>query len=217
MSDLELRTYPLNTLARAPTVLPADHKPWPTLVFLHGNGEAAPKPIEQALTLWGPLRPGNPAIASEKFLVVAPQLPARSKGDHWGSHAGDIQEIVDTIVARGEADPKRLYLTGFSYGANGVFRVVGQQKNRWAAIWPVDPPGMFPSYFGRPIWLWYGSQFWNANETNRATLNLAAVNEDVAKSSALYTANPALAHTPIAVAAYGEARVYEWLLQQILR
>src|SRR5215207_4369462 len=68
--------------------------PHPVLCFLHGYDEAAPADIRQALTLHGPLRPGNPPI-SRGFIVVAPQL-ARA-GDHWIRHADDVARIVAEV------------------------------------------------------------------------------------------------------------------------
>ena len=73
--------------------------PRPVLCFLHGYDEGAPMEIHRALTLHGPLRPGNPPVVRERFIVVAPQLPLR--GDLWHRYATYRDErIYDWLLAR---------------------------------------------------------------------------------------------------------------------
>ena len=47
----------------------------------------------------------------------APQLPLA--GDHWYLHADAVAELVARVGEDEQADPARLYLTGFSFGGNG--------------------------------------------------------------------------------------------------
>jgi predicted peptidase len=91
----------------------------PVLCFLHGLREAAPAPIRQALTQHGPLNPDNSYRVIDQFIIVAPQLPAPG-GDVWRQRAAEVREIVEAIQAQYYGDPDRTYLTGFSYGGNGV-------------------------------------------------------------------------------------------------
>ncbi|HEY0036641.1 MAG TPA: hypothetical protein VGB66_08145 [Longimicrobium sp.] len=125
--------------------------PRPVLCFLHGYDEAAPTEIFEGVTRHGPLRPGSDGSAMQQMIVVAPQLPAA--GDIWRRYADVVRDIVSRVQAEHGGDPARTYLTGFSFGGNGVFDLALCQPGFWAALWPVDPtrvPGGDP---GLPVWM----------------------------------------------------------------
>ena len=50
---------------------------------------------------------------------MAPQLPIA--GDHWREQADAVAALVDAVTVERGADAARTYLTGFSFGGNGVF------------------------------------------------------------------------------------------------
>ncbi|HET7363635.1 MAG TPA: prolyl oligopeptidase family serine peptidase [Burkholderiales bacterium] len=72
-----------------------------------------------------------------EFIVLAPQLPRA--GDLWHRYADDVRALVADVCAKQAVDAARLYLTGFSYGGNGVFDLGLAQPDLWAALWAVDP------------------------------------------------------------------------------
>ncbi len=49
-------------------------------------------------------------------MVVAPQLPAC--GDLWRVFAGDVRNLVMAACEWFDADPHRIFRTGFSFGGN---------------------------------------------------------------------------------------------------
>src|SRR5687768_16453486 len=107
-------------------------EPLPVLCFLHGDGEAAPMDIVEAMRRHGPLKGGQAAAAADRFIVVAPQLPALRRGDNWAEYAAAVRDIVAAVPGR---DPGRTYLTGFSYGGNGVLSIAAAPatpKGFWA-------------------------------------------------------------------------------------
>ena len=108
---------PLRYLLRVPSG--SVDAPRPVLFFLHGYDEGAPMPMQDALTRHGPLRPGNSSSALRPFIVVAPQMPVR--GDVWYRYAEHVRAIVKQVHEQHGGDPLRTYLTGFSFGGNGVF------------------------------------------------------------------------------------------------
>jgi predicted peptidase len=142
---------PLPYLLSVPGSDPSSSGAWPLLCFLHGYDEGAPMPVERALTRHGPLAAGSSPMATSDFIVVAPQLPAR--GDLWPRYAEAVEQVVRQVQAQHNADPARTFLTGFSFGSNGVFDLALKQRELWAALWPVDPTRVPPEDPGRPVWL----------------------------------------------------------------
>lgn len=181
----------------------------PVLLFLHGYDEAAPAPLDVGLTRHGPLRPGNPPIALSRFIVIAPQLPAA--GDIWERYAAHVFQIVEDVIAVRHGDVDRVYLTGFSFGGNGVFDLALRDPGVWAALWSVDPTRVPAEDPGLPIWLSSGalSRRRKTGFIDRLRLEEDA---DVDERMRVHVDN-GLDHVGTAAAAYADARIYEWLLR----
>jgi len=138
--------HPLRYLLSVPPGTARPGERFPLLCFLHGYGEAAPRDIHRALSLHGPLRSSSAARARQEFIVVAPQLLIG--GDLWGRYADVLRQIVSEVRSEHGGDPWRLYLTGFSFGANGVFDLGAAQADLWAAkAWTTSarPPRPTPT------------------------------------------------------------------------
>lgn len=209
---------------------PADERGNPVLCFLHGSGEAAPMPIERALTLHGPLRPQSAPIATSRFVLVAPQLPVA--GDRWHRFAGDVQRIVEAVRRAHSGDAGRTYLGGFSYGGNGVFDLALEQPGRWAALWPVDPTRAPAQDPGIPVWLSIGEaarprkrQFVQrlgleeGTAAGRDRHDMSTVSGEQRSSAApgdrIWT-DDGDDHVGSAARAFGDERIYRWLLSHSL-
>ena len=126
----------------------------PLLCFLHGYDEGAPLDIFNALRRHGPFRSLNQSTYKDRFVIVAPQLPVR--GDLCNRYADTVGRIVLEEAKRFACDLRRLYLTGFSFGGNGVFDLSFAQTGIWAALWPVDPTRVPTRLITIPIWLSLG-------------------------------------------------------------
>ncbi|HEX8213234.1 MAG TPA: hypothetical protein VF584_23870 [Longimicrobium sp.] len=189
---------------------PAGTEVRPVLCFLHGYDEGPPADIRRGVTAHGPLRPdGAPGVVGE-FLVVAPQLPAR--GDLWHRHAGAVQRIVRNVHERHGGDPERSYLTGFSFGGNGVFDLGLAQREFWAALWAVDPTRIPPADPGLPVWLSFGEvgRYGKQGFLRRLALQEAGAVLDGNR----YFTDRGEDHVGSAASAYREERVYRWLLSK---
>ena len=201
-------TGPLRSLLSVPQASAAG--PAPVLVFLHGYDEGAPTDIHRALTLHGPLRPGNPAVAADEFIVVAPQLPRR--GDLWLRSADAVRDIVRRVQAEHGGDPRRTYLTGFSFGGNGVFDLALAQPGLWAALWSVDPTRVPRRDPGLPVWLSSGA----ISRRIQAVFNQALRLEPAGPGplgDRVYT-DELMDHAGTAMLAYRDERIYRWLLSR---
>lgn len=188
----------------------AAEEPRPVLVFLHGYDEGAPADINPALTLHGPLRPGTPAAAANEFIVVAPQLPVR--GDLWRHSADAVRDIVRQVQAEHGGDPRRTYLTGFSYGGNGVFDLALARPGLWAALWPVDPTRVPPRDPGLPVWLSSGEYSRRLQAVFDATLRLEPAGTGPLGDRV--RTDRGMDHVGTATLAYQDERIYRWLLSR---
>jgi len=180
----------------------------PLLCFLHGYEEGAPAEIQQALTRHGPRSTGCSAAASEQFIVVAPQLPTR--GDLWFRYADSVLELVERVQAFHRGDPERTYLTGFSFGGNGVFDLA--REGLWAALWPVDPTRVPEQSPGLPIWLSSGELSRRRNDDFVDQLGLQPFPPESDADRVILDYN--LSHVGTAEAAYQDDRIYQWLLSK---
>jgi poly(3-hydroxybutyrate) depolymerase len=192
-------------LVRGPAV--AETRRPPLLCFLHGYDEGHPTGVLEGLTRHGPLAPGA-SRRGQGFVIVAPQLPVQ--GDYWHRHAAAVRDIVFAASDRHDADPARLYLTGFSYGGNGVFDLASTSHVAWAALWAVDPTRAPREPLTQPVWLSVG-------EVARAGLRrfidaLQLVPGKSARDGMRVYLDEGKDHVQSATSAYGDARVYDWLL-----
>ena len=176
----------------------------PLLCFLHGYGEAAPLAIDTALRLHGPLNAQSAPAARRDFVVVAPQLPLA--GDLWHRYADDVRAVLDEVSARQAIDARRLYLTGFSFGGNGVFDLALMQPDLWAALWPVDPTRVPYKALKQPVWLSLGEISRTQKAAFLHSLRLAKRGERV-------WADDGEDHVGSARLAYADEGIYRWLLQ----
>ena len=171
---------------------------------MHGYGEAAPHAIERALRLHGPLAPSAAAIAKREFVIVAPQLP--TAGDIWARHADDVRGLVAGICVKHAVEAARMYLTGFSFGGNGVFDLGLAQPDLWAALWAVDPTRVPRKAPAQPLWLSAGEAARAQKHEFRRALALGAADKRI-------WTDGGEDHVGAARAAYGDERIYSWLLQ----
>jgi hypothetical protein len=196
----------LEYVVRPPT-LSATTRP-PLLCFLHGFDEGPPTAMDSGVMRHGPLAAGASRLAGN-FVVVAPQLPVR--GDYWHRHVTAMRDVVDEACKRFDADRDRAYLTGFSYGGNGVFDLAVLPGVPWAALWPVDPTRAPREPLTPPVWLSVG-------EVTRAGLPRFIRSMQLvpwARKSApprVYV-DEGDDHVGVAARAYADDRIYEWLLR----
>lgn len=202
-----VRDLALPFLLSVPPSVPEDMKA-PVLCFLHGYMEGPPTEIYEGLTAHGPLRPGNSPVAAGDFVVVAPQLPMR--GDLWWKYAEAVGEIVAYVEKNLAGDPDRVYLTGFSFGANGVFDLALRFPHLWAALWPVDPTRVPVSDPGLPVWLFSGEASRPNGQRFAERLRLQAPGEE--PGNRIYL-DEGLDHVGTATSAYRRADVYRWLVR----
>jgi polyhydroxybutyrate depolymerase len=114
-------------------------EPLPLIMMLPGTGGTAHWTMRE--TAWGEI------ADREWFLVVIPEAlpadlakPARVWTNPRSWRATDVDylnAVLDDVLMKVPADPRRLYVTGFSSGANMAFRFAAASSHRLAAVAPV--------------------------------------------------------------------------------
>jgi hypothetical protein len=207
-----VESYRLRYLLRRCISTEADQSP-PLLCFLHGYGEGAPLDIFNALRRHGPFRSLNPSTYKDRFVIVAPQLPVR--GDLWNRYADTVRQIVLHEAKRFACDLRRLYLTGFSFGGNGVFDLSLAQTGTWAALWPVDPTGVPTKSITIPLWLSLGEISRLQARSFIRTLGLESA--ETTPSADRVWSDAEKDHVGTATQAYNDEQGYRWLLRNHLQ
>jgi len=143
-----------------------DGSPSPLLVYLHGVDEHAngsETSLRSILTLGIPYLIGEGRWPSERpFVVLMPQEPAaKSNQCDFGP---EIARFLDFAVDRYEIDETRMYLTGISCGAIGVWDYLAQNDVPVVAAvlpisghpdWAMDKAGC--ALLRAPIWDFQGA------------------------------------------------------------
>lgn len=107
--------------------LPPDAKRAPLVITLHGHGQTAGQ-IE-AMSGWN-------AVAAAHGAAVAYPL---SRGERWrifGPHSPDVdflRALIDALAAEGLVDPARVFMNGYSGGAQMSWRFACQEPTRVVA------------------------------------------------------------------------------------
>jgi predicted peptidase len=223
--------YPLETDAEGNPVrvgyllyLPEDYDPdsavpYPLLIILHGSGmeTLSFETFAQVSFL--------PPILEERqddppFIVLVPQsLPAWN----WGDELSLLNAMLEEVIQNHAVDTTRMYLSGHSMGAGGVWCWAAAYPARFAAIvpiagrWPYDSgdPRNDPLICGLkdvPIWMFF-SQGDPYFAPEKAT-NVVEAFEGCGGGDVNMTIFASLDHTTVFAVAMSEPALYDWLLEQ---
>lgn len=154
----------------SPAAADAATKP-PLVLFLHGAGERGDDNV-------APLVHGvvefHRRQARHPCAVLVPQCPAGGRWVEvdWGGKAGSgtfpteaseplrlATAVVDELIAAGNVDPDRVYVTGLSMGGYGTWYAAVMPGSRFAAAAPVcggGDPAWAKRYVGLPLWAFHG-------------------------------------------------------------
>ena len=178
------------------------NRSWPLLLFLHGAGERGTD-IEQ-VTRHGPLADSSPDELP--FVIVAPQCPA---GQWWRPQT--VLALLDESLERYRIDADRVYGTGISMGATGLWDAAAERSDRFAAIVPIcgrADPLRAPALGSLPVWAIHGAQ--DAvipAEQSRTMVEAIRANG----GSARLTIDADAGHN-VWTDVYADRAVYDWLL-----
>jgi len=213
LADRFWKQVPVTFGARYLVALPEGYvfdakKKWPLIVYLHGassRGREVMKLKEQGLTYLVEKGKKLP------FIVVSPQCP---DDDWWDSRwmTETVNALVDELLTKYAVDPQRIYLTGWSMGANGVYSLAIAHPERFAAIAPLAGKGdsqRGTRLAGLPAWIFHGAA--DKTVAPEESQKMADAIDNVAGDVTL-TLIPNADHE-IWPGVYNNPKLYEWFLQ----
>ena len=178
---------------------------WPLILFLHGSTEKGDD-VETVK------RAGLPAhlekTKSFPFVVISPQLPESQ--ERWDPV--EMKALLDAVLVDLRVDRDRMYLTGWSLGANGVWTMAARYPDLFAAIAPVAGWGDVDSartLRNLPVWDFHGARDTNVLPDESVTMVTALRREG---GTVRFTLYPDLDHDCWSTV-YGTAELYEWFLR----
>jgi predicted peptidase len=205
------------TTYRFEVYVPADYtadKAWPVLVDLHGNGAQGRDGMRQTVHyLAEEIR-----LKRSRFplLVLFPQA---APGASW--HSPAMQDMVmaelDDVIATFHCDLRRLYLSGFSMGGQGVYEMAARWPNRFAALVVIsgfmspDHDDVVSRIRGVPLKVFHGAT--DERVPVRDARQLAAALK-TAGAPVEYIEYPHTHHGPTAEKTYADPNLMKWLLAQ---
>ena len=144
-----------------------DGSPRPLLVFFHGvdeHADGSEGSLQRILELGVPRLIADGDWPSERpFIVLMPQEPAAKSGRC--DFAPEIDRFLQFAVDRYEVDEARIYLTGISCGAIGVWDYLAEATDDTVAavvpisghpVWAMDKAGC--AVGSAPIWAFHGGK-----------------------------------------------------------
>lgn len=141
---------------------------YPLVVFLHGSGERGSDGVKQLQTF--PVQMSSSPWREEyPCFLIAPQCPTNHG---WGERSAlvsrsvarfdpldDVLVMIQEVSQLFPVDPQRIYLTGHSMGAYGVWNLAAREPQMFAALVPLSgggDPETAEQLKEIPIWAFHG-------------------------------------------------------------
>jgi predicted peptidase len=168
---------------RCRILTPVNYKPgvkYPLVVVLHGSGERGDN-NESQLIWGGDLFVDSANRAKYPAIVVFPQCPANERWapgkriDAKDSLGGLrvysdsaimkpmklVLDFIDTLIAAGRVDTKKIYVGGLSMGGMGTFDILSRRPDLFTAAFVIcgagDPNAIKKFRKGLPVWVFHGA------------------------------------------------------------
>ena len=181
----------------------------PVVVYLHGSTKGGTDNIRQT-------KVAVPASFIRNFserpcILIAPQC---DQGRNWKNLSGDsVLSLLDDFLKETKvADPKRVYLTGFSLGGYGVWHMIDKRPDLFAAAVPLAGAAHIRDVShirGVSIWIFHGRRDKFVKVQHARDISRALKDKGIPhKYSEL-----AAGHL-ITSQVFNQPEIHEWLFQQ---
>lgn len=161
---------------------PLDYNPskkYPLVLLLHGSGERG-SDNEAQLKWGGDLFADAGNRAKFPAIVIFPQCPAGNGWSRLTVNREDslrfhflsdtaptrplemVMQLLDSLVAAGNVNTKKIYVGGLSMGGMGTFEILWRKPHFFAAAFPIcgaGDPAKLNIYARKfPIWIFHGDK-----------------------------------------------------------
>lgn len=182
---------------------------WPVLLYLH-SADARSNDLQKVKQEGLPyvLRMGRKL----PFVVVAPLC---SPEEWWDSRWSleNLNVLLDELTEKYRVDSKRIYLTGWSMGGAGSWKLSSDYPTRFAAVVPISGRTQL-KYVAQlqnmPTWAFHGAKD-TVVPVNESQKMIDALQNS--GGNARLTIFPDTGHE-VWLQAYTDPQLYEWLLKQ---
>ena len=132
----------------------------------------------------------------------------------WNTIADEVMAMVDQVLAAYKGDPRRVYLTGLSYGGMGTWYLAAKHPEKFAAMAPVvgfGSPDMAPALARAklPMWVFAGGR--DAVVPVKHFYPLLNKLEELGHPDVRFTIESDMGHDTW-IRAYAGQDLYTWLL-----
>jgi len=127
----------------------------------------------------------------------------------------ELMEMLDAVIAEGNADPSRIYVVGQSMGGVGTWGLIANHPDKFAAAIPVCgfwTPADAPQMSGVAIWAFHGEKD-EAVPVSGSRDIIAALKKSAITPKPKYTEFPGVGHGSWGLA-YEMAELWDWLFEQ---
>ncbi len=142
------------------------------------------------------------------------QAPVEGPPSGWNLHASELVGMVDVIIRKYRGDPRRVYLTGLSYGGFGVWWMASKYPERFAAANPIvgyAHPDLIDSIAesGMPVWCFAGGR----DSVIPVEYFYAGMNklEELSSADVRFTVEEDMSHD-VWTRVYAGEDIYRWML-----
>ena len=181
----------------------------PVVIYLHGSAKCGTDNLKQT-------KVAVPASFVRNFpqhpcILIAPQC---DHGQAWMTRSGDsvLSLLQDFLKEVKVADPKRVYLTGFSLGGYGVWHLIDKRPDLFAAAVPLAGAANIKDLShleGINIWIFHGRRDKSVKIQRARDISNALKEKGIAHK---YSELPA-GHL-ITSEVFNQSEIHDWLFQQ---
>lgn len=178
---------------------------WPLILFLHGSGRRGDKIGD--LDGYGLNGVAENQIDFQ-FIVLTPQCPV---SEDWSNQIESLINLLEHVKSEYPVDDERVYLTGYSMGGHGSWRLAEQTPEGFAAVAPISgwlDTKSIEKLKNIPIWNFHGQ----LDETVPFKRSEEIVNKlNEIGGDIKFTAYPDAGHG-VMLETYQNTALYEWFL-----
>lgn len=189
------------------------NKKYPLLIALHGRRNNVPKGQKFNVQNLAKVFTKDDAYRKNPCFVVQPYYPPKGG---WEKVTKELDETIKNLAENFPIDLDRIYLVGFSNGAQGTFRSLARQPDWFAGAITISGPVSPKEVAGKfkvPVWCWVGEDDTPLDKNERLPILAKALIKHDDRVKLTIVPNGKHTYMPLPL---GDKKVHTWLFEQKL-